>query len=179
MYRQDKRGRVVAGKTNSPAECLASVAKQYGRVWFTITSSDRQLVAISVVVWEAEWVSEWVCAYSFSVYLTENAPVFSSQDLHWSFTPPVVFNIYLYPLFLNFSFPFYRLQIPCLPLSWSLYNMDGLLQIKSRYLVLFEVLLWLYQSDAVAWGAGFNSQIQVSNGPAIIHEYVCVEKLIL
>lgn len=51
------------------------------------------------------------------------------------------------------------------------------MQIKSRYLVLFEVLLWLDQSDAVAWGAGFNSQIQVSNRPAIIHEYVCVEKM--
>lgn len=32
------------------------------------------------------------------------------HSLHWSFTPPVVFNIYLYPLFFIFSFPFHLLQ---------------------------------------------------------------------
>lgn len=82
MYCRDKRRRVVAGKTNAPAECLESVAKQCGGFWFTITSSDRQLVAISVVVWETERANGWVCAYSISVYLTEYAPAFFSLIFH-------------------------------------------------------------------------------------------------
>lgn len=71
MCCRDKSGRVVSGNTNDPAGCLESVAKQCGRFWFTITSSDRQLVAISVFVGEAERVNEWtvgVCVQYFSLF---------------------------------------------------------------------------------------------------------------